>query len=789
MKLDFYNISFFKSYDIYITHTKNLFTSFLFHFKDVFVVDLDKRTVKRANPSVPHCPGWSKATRELSALITDVSPPQQLLYQLFFRRLICHIFTYGGITWRPVRLAGTEEKWSPGVTLKSRRQRDLSFYDIFVETQAFVTYFDNPTAIMTTDEYPLDVWYSVYKQLQQDTQPLCISLKSLEQPDLEKHRPLIEFSSLPLKEPRISSEYSFITVHDEMEYERIVNSPDFSADSQFILSPPLQTFDWDLFMKQLPKESERMSEKINQQDISKIDKGKDTSPDSVADKQKGTEDPPSGESLLLPPIKGGFNRNRSTATFKRASLIFPNECVSNFLPSASPGQNKRVESSEKDGANKFSREEIDATTDFPIPLLVMVSQCMNGGPSVHVTPEEYAQLAEYCKNALDADTPHSEIGKQKDELNSDKGADFDLDETEDEDADNENFGTLFQDVDSAMTSRTSGIVTFSRRYLAASLLLPVLTTVVRNDGSAEIPLAAACRGLSIWQDERMWEECLIIRMSKKIIELYGENYMEKAKEFRVSKEKSIKHESGKDNESFDKCPSPENEEKKEKGSAAIAKSKHIKPQLHSDEKEQQPSTTRDSSANESMRDEPSQKIVIDNSESAIGSTDELFAKFSDEEEGNALTEISLLLHAMVDLGASPKIVRRFLFSAEQITGVNQETSEMLESIAQSMIKLGEMEEEEAIETKDSLLQQIQQLGKMTVETSFRAPRRREKEVCRKVLSGVHRGPVLSVLVNGVVTFTASCDRSVGVWDTRTATCSGILEGHKGFYFYFELTLI
>ena len=173
-----------------------------------------------------------------------------------------------------------------------------------------------------------------------------------------------------------------------------------------------------------------------------------------------------------------------------------------------------------------------------------------------------------------------------------------------------------------------------------------------------------------------------------------------------------------------------------------------------------------------------------NTETSSNSTEDILAKYSEEEEGNALTETSLLLHAMVDLGASPKVVRRFLFSAEQLTGVSQETSEMLESIAQSMIKLGEMEEEEAIETKEPLLQQLQQLRNIASNSGFKASPQGETEVRQKVLTGVHRGPVLSVLVDGVRIFTASCDCSVGVWDSRTAKCSGVFVEHKGIEFLF-----
>ena len=44
------------------------------------MVNFDKRTIKKANPSAPHCPGWSKAIKELSALLTADFPPQQIFF-------------------------------------------------------------------------------------------------------------------------------------------------------------------------------------------------------------------------------------------------------------------------------------------------------------------------------------------------------------------------------------------------------------------------------------------------------------------------------------------------------------------------------------------------------------------------------------------------------------------------------------------------------------------------------------------------------------------------------------
>ena len=188
------------------------------------------------------------------------------------------------------------KKWSPGVTLKNRRQKDLSFYDAFIETQSSAAYFDNPTAKMITKTYPLDLWYNVYKQLQPDSTPLCLTLKPSKRPTPEQRLPLVAFSTLPLKEQKVASRPSFITVHNETEYENVVNSPEFSAESQFIISPPIQPFDWDLFMKQLSKESEK---KVRQ----KTTVAEEEQLNSTINKTKGDSHSQSTTCLQRPPVK------------------------------------------------------------------------------------------------------------------------------------------------------------------------------------------------------------------------------------------------------------------------------------------------------------------------------------------------------------------------------------------------------------------------------------------------------------------------------------------------------
>ena len=572
-----------------------------------------------------------------------------------------------------MRLAGTE-KWSPGVTLKNRRQRDLSFYDAFIETQSFAAYFDNPTAKMITKTYPLDLWYDVYKQLQPDSTPLCLTLKPSKQPISDQRLPLIAFSTLPLKEQSVSSSPSFITVHNEAEYENVVNSPEFSAESQFIISPPMQPFSWDLFMKQLPKEAEKVRKRTTA--------AEEEQPNLTINKQKRDNYSRTTTTCLqLPPVKKNSTRNRTEVKLKRASATSPTNATSNILSSPLPEQSKRTNSIESGSSNRFSKEEAAVTTNFPIPLLVMASQCMNGGPSVYVTQEEYVQLAGYCKKVLEADTFVEKTNQKKDTNAAEQNDPTDCVITDDDNNDDDDNDEIdkkqfvegfFQNDDFSKMSHSSGFVTLSHRYVMASLILPVLTTVVRNDGGVEIPLSAACRGLSIWQDERMWEECLIIRMYRKVIELYGENYMEKVDEFRAKRAELLKSASAKETDSHSLCTETtkqqgHQEEEEEEEGTALSTERELPEQDLSDRHENQSDSTSNNSTNDSTTNNVPMEQNTTNTETSSNSTEDILAKYSEEEEGNALTETSLLLHAMVDLGASPKVVRRFLFSAEQLT--------------------------------------------------------------------------------------------------------------------------